>query len=973
MPLSWNEIKSRALTFSRNWADAANEDSQGKPFWIDFFEIFGITNKRVATCEHAVKKLPGMHARTDGFVDLFWPGMLLVEQKSRGKNLDAALTQALSYFPGIAERDLPQIIIVCDFARFRVHKLATGETIEFALPDLHKHIKVFGFVAGYKVQAIQSQNPVNIKAAERMGKLHDALKASGYTGHPLEVLLVRLLFCLFADDTGIFQPTQALRTFIEERTAADGSDLGARLGQLFQTLNTANDKRSKALDEQVAAFPYVNGKLFDEALPMADFSAAMREALLDACALDWSAISPAIFGSLFQSIMDDKARRNLGAHYTSEENILKLIKPLFLDELWAEFAKVKSNKNRLFEFHKKLRTLTFFDPACGCGNFLVISYRELRELELAVLRASIKDGQMGVDVHGLIGVNVDQFYGIEIEEFPAQIAQVALWLMDHQMNLRVSEEFGLYFARIPLRTTPHVVHGNALRLDWNEVLPAQRCSFVLGNPPFIGKKEQSEAQKGDFSPVMAHIHGAGVLDFVAAWYVKAAHYLRGETPAIAGWPLGAHNPSGPKSRPSATPHSPQVAHDAVRCAFVSTNSITQGEQVGVLWSSLLAAGVHIHFAHRTFNWSNEARGKAAVHCVIIGFGLEDRPDKVIYEYDDIKGDPHPVTASHISPYLVDAPNALLTKRSAPICSASPMMEGSALIDEGHFIVSPQEFDQLKATDPIARQWLRKLYSGEDFINGGFRWCLWLADVPPAAIRGSAFTLARVAKVKQFRLDSGRAATVQLAMSPAKFGELRQPTRKYLFVPKTSSERRVYAPIGFMGPDSLINNTSLFVDSATLFEFGVMSSSMHNAWVRVTCGRMKSDIRYSVQIVYNNFPWPDLPKSSEQNQALAHVNKAQAAIETAAQAVLDARTQFQSGEQNASLADLYDPLTMPPALVKAHQKLDAAVDAAYALSGGKKTWKNDAERVAYLFELYQKYTSLLPTDQPKAKRKIKGQS
>jgi hypothetical protein len=611
MPLSWNEIKSRALTFSRTWADAANEDSQGKPFWIDFFEIFGITNKRVATFEHAVKKLPGLKAKTDGFVDLFWPGMLLVEQKSRGKNLDAALTQALSYFPGILERDLPQIVIVCDFARFRVHRLTTGETVEFALKDLHKHIKLFGFVAGYKALEIKPQDPVNIKAAERMGRLHDALKASGYTEHPLEVLLVRLLFCLFADDTGIFQPAQSFRTFIEERTAKDGTDLGARLGQLFQILNTDDgtggagpSKRSQALDEQVASFPYVNGKLFSEPLPMADFTSAMREALLDACALDWSAISPAIFGSLFQSIMDEKARRNLGAHYTSEENILKLIKPLFLDELWAEFEKVKSNKNRLFEFHKKLRTLTFFDPACGCGNFLVISYRELRELELAVLRASIQDGQMGVDVHGLIHADVDQFYGIEIEEFPAQIAQVAMWLMDHQMNMRLSEEFGLYFARIPLRTSPHIVHGNALRVDWNEVLPAQRCSFVLGNPPFVGAKFMDDAQRDDTRLVFAGIDNAGLLDFVAAWYVKAAHYLRGSAPASAG--QIDYSDLGHVGKPGMITNLGVATHLPVRCAFVSTNSITQGEQVGVLWGWLLAQGVHIHFAHRTFSWTNEA-------------------------------------------------------------------------------------------------------------------------------------------------------------------------------------------------------------------------------------------------------------------------------------------------------------------------------------------------------------------------------
>ena len=519
MPLSWNEIKSRALAFSRTWADAAHEDSQGKPFWIDFFEIFGITNKRVATFEHAVKKLKGLDgdsAKVDGFVDLFWPGMLLVEQKSRGKDLNKALAQAMEYFPGIAERDLPQIVIVCDFARFRVHKLATGETTEFQLKDLHKHIKLFGFVAGYRAQVIKPQDPVNIKAAERMGRLHDALKASNYTGHPLEVLLVRILFCLFADDTGIFQPAQAFRTYIEDRTAPDGSDVGAHLAKLFQTLNTDEAKRSKALDEQVAAFPYVNGKLFEEALPIADFDAVMRDALLDACALDWSAISPAIFGSLFQSIMDDKARLNLGAHYTSEENILKLIKPLFLDDLWAEFAKVKSNRNKLFEFHKKLRLLTFFDPACGCGNFLVISYRELRLLELEVLRASNSSNQLGVDIHGLIGINVDQFYGIEIEEFPAQIAQVALWLMDHQMNLRVSEEFGLYFARIPLKTTPHILHGNALKEDWNEVLHAERCSFVLGNPPFVGAKFMDDAQRLDTRAVFTGIDNAGLLDFVAA-------------------------------------------------------------------------------------------------------------------------------------------------------------------------------------------------------------------------------------------------------------------------------------------------------------------------------------------------------------------------------------------------------------------------------------------------------------------------
>ena len=938
MLLSWNEIKSRALTFSRTWADAAHEDSQGKPFWIDFFEIFGITNKRVATFEHAVKKLKGLDgdsAKVDGFVDLFWPGMLLVEQKSRGKDLNKALAQALEYFPGIVERDLPQIVIVCDFARFRVHKLATGETTEFQLKDLHKHIKLFGFVAGYRVQVIKPQDPVNIKAAERMGRLHDALKASNYTGHPLEVLLVRILFCLFADDTGIFQPAQAFRTFVEERTTPDGSDVGSQLARLFQTLNTDEVKRSKALDEQLAAFPYVNGKLFEEALPIADFDSAMREALLDACALDWSAISPAIFGSLFQSIMDDKARRNLGAHYTSEENILKLIKPLFLDDLWAEFAKVKSNRNKLFEFHKKLRLLTFFDPACGCGNFLVISYRELRLLELEVLRASNSSNQLGVDIHGLIGINVDQFYGIEIEEFPAQIAQVALWLMDHQMNLRVSEEFGLYFARIPLRTTPHILHGNALQVDWNDVLPAERCTFVLGNPPFVGAKFMDDAQRLDTRGVFAGIENAGLLDFVAAWYVKAARYMK----------------------------LTKTGSQPFRAAFVSTNSISQGEQVGVLWNWLLTQGVHINFAHRTFSWTNEAAGKAAVHCVIIGFGLEDRPGKVIYEYVDIKGLPHATPATNINPYLVDAPNIVLARRSNPICNVPEIGIGNKPIDNGNYLFTADEKREFIAIEPASKKWFRRWLGADEFLNGYERWCLWLGECPPDELRAMPHAMKRVQAVKAFRLASKSMGTRKIASTPTRFHVENIPRRPFLILPEVSSERRAFIPFGFCPPQTLCSNLVKLAPKASLFHFGVLTSTMHNAWVRTTCGRLKSDYRYSKDIVYNNFPWPEL----ESNKPTSQQIRAQAAIETAAQGVLDARAQF----PGSSLADLYDPLSMPPALTKAHQKLDAAVDKAYELSGGKKAYKNDAERVAYLFELYQRYTSLLPMDKAKPARRSKA--
>jgi hypothetical protein len=665
---------------------------------------------------------------------------------------------------------------------------------------------------------------------------------------------------------------------------------------------------------------------------MADFSTAMREALLDACALDWSAISPAIFGSLFQSIMDDKARRNLGAHYTSEANILKLIKPLFLDELNAEFERVKGNRNRLFEFHKKLRQLTFFDPACGCGNFLVISYRELRELELQVLRASHElsahKGQLTVDVHALIGVNVDQFYGIEIEEFPAQIAQVALWLVDHQMNLRVSEEFGLYFARIPLKSAPGIRHANALRLDWNEVLPAERCSYVLGNPPFLGKSYQSHEQKADLATVMHGIHGAGDLDFVCGWYVLAAQYMQ--------------------------------SNAATQAAFVSTNSITQGEQVAVLWGEMQRLGMHIHFAHRTFQWSNEASGKAAVHCVIVGYGPKDQTVKTIYEYEDIKGLPHAVPAKRINAYLVDGPDVLLNKRRAPICKVPEMTNGSKPTDGGHLLLDDAEKERLLKEEPQAERWIRPFLGAEEFINKTARWCLWLVDCPPQELRLMPEVMKRVQAVKLMRLASTKAPTVLLASTPTIFGEIRVTKGNYLLIPRVSSEKRTYIPIGFIDQNVIASDAVQVILDAGLFELGIMTSAMHNAFMRFTCGRLESRFRYSNTIVYNNYPWPgfaDAPLS----------DKHRTAIEQAAQAVLDVRAQF----ADASLADLYDPLTMPPALLKAHQKLDAAVDAAYVPSGGKKAYATDAERVGFLFELYQRVTSLLPAAAVKKTRKTKS--
>lgn len=908
MALAWNEIKDRALAFSRDWAKAESEDADAKPFWIDFFNVFGINQRRIGSFEQKVKKL----GDRDGYIDWLWKGNLLIEHKSRGKDLDRAYQQAIDYFPGLKEHELPRFVLVSDFARFRLYDMIEGTQSEFLLKELYKNVKLFWFIAGYQPQKISPQSPVNAKAVQRMARLHDRLKQIGYTGHALEVYLVRLLFCLFAEDTGIFERTQ-FTEFIEQQTREDGSDLAPQLAQLFDVLNTPETARLKNLDDTLSRFPYINGKLFEERLPFASFDRDMRAALLYCCAIDWSGISPAIFGSLFQNIMDEtpNARRNLGAHYTTEENILKLIGPLFLDELRAEFDKirhtVKSRMQNLQAFHAKLAGLKFLDPACGCGNFLVIAYRELRKLELEVLRELHHSGQQALDIATIIQVDVDQFHGIEIEEFPVQIAQVGLWLTDHQMNALVSEEFGQYFIRLPLKKSAHIVHGNALRLDWNSVIAAEECDVVMGNPPFIGKTYLNDAQRADVAAIFHDTKNAGLLDYVACWYRKATNFI--------------------------------AAHPAIRVAFVSTNSITQGEQVGVLWPDLLRRGVHLHFAHRAFQWTSEASGKAAVHCVIIGFGLQETAQKTIFEYANIQSEPHAVFAKNINPYLVDASDVVLENRTYPICDVPKMIYGSKPTDGGNLLLNDEEKHKLLEIEPQAGKFIRPFLGADEFINNISRWCLWLVDISPAELRAMPHILKRVDSVKAMRLVSHKAATVKLADTPTLFGEIRQTNQPYLLVPSVSSENRQFVPIGYFEPSVIASNLVFTIPNATLYHFGILTSTMHNAWTRTVCGRLESRYRYSNKIVYNNFPWPE--PSDTQRQI----------IETAAQTVLDARAQFPT----STLADLYDPLAMPPALVRAHQTLDRAVDAAY----GKKSFASEAERVAFLFERYQTITSLLP--------------
>lgn len=919
MMLNWNEIKDRALRFSQDWHGETRERAEAATFWNAFFEVFGITRRRLASFEAPVKQRKDGGRTATGFIDLFWKGVLIVEHKSFGRDLDRAFEQALEYFPGIPERDLPRFILVSDFAQFRLFDLESSDEYNFPLLKLHENVRLFGFMLGLQTTNYKEQDPANIIAAERMGKLHDQMLASGYHGHALERYLVRLLFCLFSEDTSIFERRQ-FQDFIELQTREDGSDLASQLDQLFYILNTPKTERVKNIPEALDAFPYVNGALFEERLSPAGFDRKMRESLLVACGLDWSKISPAIFGALFQSIMDVKARRNLGAHYTSEKNILKLIGPLFLDQLRAEFAACKSNRPRLANFHSKIARLKFLDPACGCGNFLVITYRELRLLELDVLKMlyakDLASGQSS-DVELLVQCDVDQFYGIEIEEFPAQIAQVALWLTDHQMNLACSEAFGQYFRRLPLKKSAKIVHGNALRVEWGDVVELSRLSYILGNPPFVGHHYQDARQKQDQALVLNEIRAHGVLDYVCNWYIKAANIL--------------------------------IKMKDIRCAFVSTNSITQGEQAGLLWSVLLAKGIKIQFAHRTFHWANEASGQAAVHCVIVGFGLKNISHKVIFDYQNLSGDPIAVDASNINPYLVDAPDIVLSNRLKPICQVPSMLWGNKPTDGGNLILSADERDELLQLEPAAAKYIRRYAGGGDFIKGDIRYCLWLADVLPKELLSLPNILARVSAVKKFRLASTATSTREYSRYPTLFRQIAQPESDYLAVPEVSSERRNYIPIAFFSKEIICSNTVQFIPEATTYHFGNISSAMHMAWVRTVCGRLESRYRYSNSIVYNNYPWP------ESSPAKKH------AIEEKAQAVLDARAQF----SDASLADLYDPVRMPPALTKAHQALDRAVDAAYGFKG-----KTDAERVAFLFALYQTYTSLLPeAKSSSARRKI----
>lgn len=907
---AWNDIESQAAVFATHWAGESHERGEAQTFWSDFLAIYGIDRRRHGGYFEYAVRLDGQRR---GYIDMFLPGKLLAEHKSAGRDLRRAQQQALDYLPGIPDAQLPEAIVVSDFATFQVLNLTTRQLVEFPLEELPKHVREFGFLVDEEASSYVEESPVNRAAAEQMAALHDALAATGYTGHSLRLFLVRLVFCNFADDARIF-PRGAFEQYLHTRTREDGSDLGPLLGKIFEVLNTPEDRRSRVLDADLAALPYINGGLFAEPIPMPDFDRSLREALLKPTEVDWSKVSPAIFGSMFQGVMSDVERHDLGAHYTSEQNILRAIGPLFLDDLYLEFDRVRTSPTRLNAFHDKLAQIRVLDPACGCGNFLVITYRELRRLEHRVIDALQKGQPALVDVRDLLKVAPEQMYGIELEEFPALIARTALWLTDHQMNLEAGQSFGVAYTRIPLHEGAHVHTDNALTLDWDTVIPAPELSYIVGNPPFNGSRTMLATQKAELRAVARGLREAGFLDYVAGWYIRAAEYVQQNT--------------------------------AIRFAFVSTNSLTQGEQPGILWNRLWELGCSIAFAHRTFRWRNDARGVAAVHCVIIGITAE-RPgrSRPLYSYLDIDEAPILTLVDRINPYLIDSADTDIARtRQTQISGELEMAFGNMAADGGNLILTPSQARGLVEQYPAAGEWVKPFIGAREFLQGGSRFCLWLDGVEPSELRAVPPVYARVAATRAVRAASARPKLAEVAQEFAQITQ--RPNQPFLLVPRHSSENRDYVPLGLFDTGNVGADSCLVIPGATLWHLGVLQSRMHMAWLRTVSGRLKSDYRYSKDIVYNNFVWPTVNDDDRRHIA-----------EFAAD-VLNARLQH----SQSTLADLYDPAVMPRDLRTAHHALDAAVDRAYR----KTPFTDDVQRVAMLFERLGRRTRpgserpLLPT-------------
>lgn len=922
-----------AREFAEYWQGKGNEKSDAQAFWFSLLrQVFGMENPEKDI--EVEKPVPLDHT---SFIDVYIPKTkVLIEQKSIGKDLNKGYTQsdgtpltpyqqAKRYANELPRREYPRWIVVCNFAEFHIHDMEHPHDAPYVvlLKDLEKEYNRLLFLVEEGNEHLKREMEVSVKAGTLVGIIYDKLleqyieKDSVATLKSLNILCVRLVFCLYAEDAGLFGSKTAFHDYLAHY---DARDIRRALIDLFQVLDTPPDKRDPYLLEDLKRFDYVNGGLFSNEVTVCggapiipQFTDELRTLILeDASAhFDWADISPTIFGAIFESTINPETRRSGGMHYTSIENIHRVIDPLFLDELRDEFESIKAiaqerqQRQRLDAFQEKLASLTFFDPACGSGNFLTESYISLRRLENEVILLRNKGQAVMGDIADPIKVDIHQFYGIEINDFAVSVATTALWIAEHQMLKETAKVVQFNIEPLPLKSYHNIHEGNALRIDWNEVIAPDRLNFIMGNPPFVGGMMMNREQKQEMIDIFgAKTKGIGELDYVGAWYKKAAEMM--------------------------------ASNVNIKAAFVSTNSITQGEQVAILWKPLFEQyGIHFNFAYRTFRWDSEADIKAHVHCVIIGFSSSSASGvsaKTIYLSNF-----QSVQASNINGYLADAPDVFIENRSTPLCQAPAMNFGNMPRDGGGFILSEEEKIELIEKEPLAAKWVHLFLGAYEFINNKKRYCLWLQGANPAELRQCPTVMARINSVREMRLASSAASTRKMAETPTLFAQITQPLGKeFIIVPSVSSERRRYIPMGFMDKETIASNLVFTVTDATLYHFGVLTSNVHMSWMRIVCGRMKSDYRYSKDIVYNNFPWP------------TPTDEQRARIEQTAQAILDIRAKY----PNCSLADLYDDVTLTPELNKAHQENDRAVMAAY----GFDIKMSESECVAELFRLYKELTT-----------------
>ncbi|MBQ4327588.1 MAG: class I SAM-dependent DNA methyltransferase [Clostridia bacterium] len=917
-----NDKKRAAKAFAEYWKDRGDEKSDSQSFWLSLIrDVLGVAEpEKVILFEERVK------LDHTSFIDGHIPSThVLIEQKKKGLNLRSPIRQsdgtllnpfqqAQRYSAALPYSQRPRWIITCNFEEFLIYDMEnpTGEPESILLCDLSKEYYRLQFLVEEKSELLHREEQISIKAGELVGKLYDAVLKqyispdSEDTLRSLNMLCVRLVFCLYAEDAGIFGGHLKFHNYIKSFNVRD---VRRALIDLFRVLDTKTENRDPYMDDTLAAFPYVNGGLFaDENIEIPNFTQEIIDLLLHNASedFDWSQISPTIFGAVFESTLNPETRRSGGMHYTSIENIHKVTDPLFLDELREELAEIKlmkiqkTQKDKAQAFREKLSSLTFFDPACGSGNFLTETYISLRRLENEALKIIYED-QIALDLGDVIKVSIGQFYGIEINDFAVTVAKTALWIAESQMMRETEEILHTSLDFLPLKSYANIVEGNALRTDWESVVPKDKLNYIMGNPPFVGYSLQTPEQKQDILSIYVDEKGkpyktAGKIDYVSGWYFKAAELMQNTN---------------------------------IRTAFVSTNSITQGEQVAGVWKPLYERfNIHIDFAHRTFRWDSEASIKAHVHCVIVGFStaINSQP-KQLYSAERVQ------LVENINFYLIEAPTVFIESRTTAVCAIPKMTYGNKPVDGGNLIIEKEDYDAFIAREPNAAQYIKRLIGAKEFINNNARWCLWLSGISPAEIKRMPLVLERVRKVKEMRENSTDEGARKLALTPATFRETNNPLSAVV-IPCHSSENRKYIPMGFIDDSVVVTNAVLFIPDATAYHFGVLTSNVHMAWTRAVCGRIKSDYRYSKDVVYNNFPWPN--PTDEQKKK----------IKETAQAILDARALY----PDCSLADLYDEVAMPPELRKAHQANDRAVMQAYGFDVKTMT---ESSCVAELMKMYQK--------------------